>query len=166
MACEDAQPKHPLRVPQAAALEKNLIRVKGQPLSILEDKITLELVQILIWLFTFNFCAHYPAKRFFNTAIHLFDHILLRLLLLQVSLTVQILRLHVAEALGQGGFEEDEVGWEVLILANLYNTANLKLMAAHGMHRFLTSEGSLALSLILCGILLFALIVLHTVLDH
>ena len=58
MASENAQTCNPLGVAEWAAFQKYLVGVKWELRAVLHHKITLKLIEVLIWLLTLNHGAH------------------------------------------------------------------------------------------------------------
>lgn len=93
-------------------------------------------------------------------------HVLAGLLLLQVRLSVEILRLYEAKAPGQRALQQNEVGGESLVLQDPDDASDFKVHALHLLKLFGTSRSPIHEGRVLRSILLAALVVLEFVLDH
>ena len=106
MPGEDAKTENPLCVAQTATFEKDLIRVERQLSFVLEDEVSVELIQMLVWLLTLNRGAHEPAQSLFDAPVlflvfmHPLEYILLSLLLFEIGLAIERFRLDIADAFG------------------------------------------------------------------
>ena len=127
---------------------------------------------MLVWKLTFNFGAHEPVQSIFDAPIlflvflHPLEYILLSLLLFEIGLAIEWFRFDIADAFGQRALQEDQVGWEVAVIAHFDNAADLQVRALKSLQLSCTAGSRLALKIILRLILLGPLAILIPVFNH
>ena len=130
MPSEDTDADNVLSVAKGAAFEQDLIRLHWDFSPILQHKVALKFVKILVRGFAVDLGAHQVAQGNFGRAASMLQYLQICLLLLQVGLSVQVLRLNVADSLRQRALNENEVCGEELILVHFNDAADLELETA------------------------------------
>ena len=98
--------------------------------------------------------------------MHILVDLVLRLLLLEVGLAVQVFSLNVADTLWKRALKQDQISRESRIFFHLDNASNLKLQASHGLKCLGTALCSRHLHHVFGRVLRPPLSVLKYVLDH
>ena len=86
--------------------------------------------------------------------------------LLQVGLSVKILRLDVGDALRQRAFNHDHIAGEKLVLLHLHYAANLDIQALCLDEVLAATRSAHRQRIVLLVVLLASLIILKRILDH
>lgn len=94
------------------------------------------------------------------------ENVFVRLLVLEVRLTVEVLGFDIADALGYGTINQQHVAWKELVFFHFNDTADLDLMRLHLPHFTLASVYCHAASVVLLVVRLVAFSVLEYVFYH
>ena len=116
-----------LSISQGATSQQNLINRKGSN-SIFHKTCTLKAIQHLIRVFTLNHSTLHISKDIRICVKADFKKLFLALFVLEVSFTIQIFRLNVAQAFWRATIKQNEVSREVLISVNFNYRAHGDLL--------------------------------------
>jgi len=138
VASKDSDSSNPLSVAQAGSSHQNLVDIKRNNSAVLHGQVSLELVKELVGRFALN-DSSIEVGQSVVFILGKSEYTLIRLLVLEVCLTVQVFGFDVADTLRDGGVEKEKVAWEHLVFFDLNDLANKNVLTPNSLESVFSS---------------------------